>query len=160
MDNITTALPRDSTPFSHHGGPTGALLAHGFSGTPGELRPLAERLAKQGYSVEAPLLAGHGGSQDELAAVTWRDWVSSARQALDTLRARCATVVLVGFSMGGAITLYLVLQRRLCKTAVFSGKSRPMSRLCWPSAPVIAAIRVSRSSTKAALRSYWKNPSL
>jgi len=107
MDNITTALPRDSTPFSHHGGPTGALLAHGFSGTPGELRPLAERLAKQGYSVEAPLLAGHGGSQDELAAVTWRDWVSSARQALDTLRARCATVVLVGFSMGGAITLYL-----------------------------------------------------
>jgi len=54
----------------------------------------------------------------------------------------------------------LVLQRRLCKTAVFSGKSRPMSRLCWPSAPVIAAIRVSRSSTKAALRSYWKNPSL
>jgi len=55
---------------------------------------------------------------------------------------------------------HLVLQRRLCKTAVFSGKSRPMSRLCWPSAPVIAAIRVSRSSTKAALRSYWKNPSL
>jgi len=54
----------------------------------------------------------------------------------------------------------LVLQRRLCKTAVFSGKSRLMSRLCWPSAPVIAAIRVSRSSTKAALRSYWKNPSL
>jgi len=59
---------------------------------------------------------------------------------------------------GGA--MLLVLQRRLCKTAVFSGKSRPMSRLCWPSAPVIAAIRVSRSSTKAALRSYWKNPSL
>jgi len=80
---------------------------HGFSGTPGELRPLAERLARHGYSVEAPLLAGHGGSQDELAAVTWRDWVSSAQQALDALRTRCETVVLIGFSMGGAITLYL-----------------------------------------------------
>ncbi len=107
MDSITTTLPRDPTPFSHHGGPIGALLVHGFSGTPGELRPLAERLAEQGYSVEAPLLAGHGGSQDELAAVTWRDWVASARQALGALRARCETVVLVGFSMGGAITLYL-----------------------------------------------------
>jgi len=54
----------------------------------------------------------------------------------------------------------LVLQRRLCKTAVFSGKSRPMSRLCWPSAPIIAAIRVSTASTKAPLHGYWKNPSL
>ncbi len=107
MDSPTTALPRNPTPFSHHGGPLGALLIHGFSGTPGELRPLAERLAEQDYSVEAPLLAGHGGSQDELTAVTWRDWITSARQALDTLRARCETVVLVGFSMGGAITLYL-----------------------------------------------------
>ncbi len=107
MDSPMTALPRDPAPFSHHGGPIGALLVHGFSGTPGELRPLAERLAEHGYSVEAPLLAGHGGSQDELAAVTWRDWVASAQQALDTLRARCETVVLVGFSMGGAITLYL-----------------------------------------------------
>jgi len=68
----------------------------------------------------------------------------------------------LGLAKGAQLkaALELVLQRRLCKTAVFSGKSRPMSRLCWPSAPVIAAIRVSRSSTNAALRSYWKNPSL
>lgn len=107
MSQSAHALPRDPTPFSHHGGPVGALLVHGFSGTPGELRPLSERLAAEGYSVEAPLLAGHGGGQDELGAVTWRDWVTSARAALDALHARCHTVVLVGFSMGGAITLYM-----------------------------------------------------
>jgi esterase/lipase len=87
------------------------LLVHGFSGTPGELRPLAERLADQGYSVEAPLLAGHGGSQEELATVTWRDWVLSARTALEALRARCHTIAQVGFSMGGAITLYMAAHR-------------------------------------------------
>jgi len=73
----------------------------------------------------------------------------------ETFTGAFGTLTASGFAVAG-----LVLQRRLCKTAVFSGKSRPMSRLCWPSAPVIAAIRVSRSSTKAALRSYWKNPSL
>ena len=103
--NTPTRIERDPTPFSHRGGPMGVVLVHGFSGTPGELRPLAERLARLGYSVEAPLLAGHGGSQEELAAVTWRDWVASARRALEDLRGRCPTVALVGFSMGGAITL-------------------------------------------------------
>ncbi len=107
MSHTATSLPRDPTPFSHHDGPVGALLVHGFSGTPGELRPLAEHLAHQGYSVEAPLLAGHGGSQDELGVVTWQDWVASAERALDSLRTRCPSVVLVGFSMGGAITLYM-----------------------------------------------------
>jgi len=63
-------------------------------------------------------------------------------------------------SVLGQMAHALVLQRRLCKTAVFSGKSRPMARLCWPSAPIITAMRVSTSSTKAPLHSYWKNPSL
>ena len=111
MDQRPAALPRDPTPFSHHGGQVGVLLVHGFCGTPGELRPLAERLADQGYSVEAPLLAGHGGSQEELAAVTWRDWVLSARTALEALRARCHMIAQVGFSMGGAITLYMAAPR-------------------------------------------------
>ncbi len=92
---------------ARHEGTVGVLLVHGFAGTPAEFDPLAAHLAAQGYIVVAPLLAGHGGGPDALAATTWQDWVGSAQRPLDTLRARCQTVVLVGFSMGAAITLYL-----------------------------------------------------
>lgn len=88
------------------------------------MRLLAERLATAGYSVEAPLLAGHGGSQEELAAVTWREWVASAQAALDALRARCAIVVLAGFSMGGAVALYLAARQEVAGIVTMSALIR------------------------------------
>jgi len=98
---------RDATPFSFEGGSTGVLLIHGFSGVPGEMRGLGDYLAAHGYAVECPLLAGHGSTQEHLATTTWRDWMASAQEGLARLRARCTTVTIVGFSMGGAIALRL-----------------------------------------------------
>jgi carboxylesterase len=85
------------------------LCLHGITGTPFELRPLAEALGRMGCSVEAPLLAGHGGTLRALAATRWTDWLRSAEHALDALaaRARDRPVVLVGFSMGGLLALRL-----------------------------------------------------
>jgi carboxylesterase len=37
----------------------------------------------------------------------WTDWTRDAEQALSELRKRCSKVVVVGLSMGGAITLWL-----------------------------------------------------
>lgn len=69
--------------------------------------PLAESLAGEGYTVHVARLAGHGTSPEDLAATTWDDWVASAREAYRALRSRCASVALVGLSMGGAIALHL-----------------------------------------------------
>ncbi len=97
--------------FTFEGGPIGALLLHGFTGTPGEMRPLAESLHSQGYTVHAPLLAGHGGLPELLHNVPWQAWQRSAERGYDLLAARCQRVVVVGQSLGGALAT-LVVQRR------------------------------------------------
>lgn len=99
--------PEVVAPWWIGGGRRGALLLHGFAGTPPELRRLGERLAASGYRCHAPLLAGHGTSPEELGKTTWRDWVASARTALDALRAECESVAICGQSAGGTIALHL-----------------------------------------------------
>ncbi|TAK28671.1 MAG: alpha/beta fold hydrolase [Chloroflexota bacterium] len=88
-------------------GGVGCLLLHGFSGSPPELLPLAERLAAAGLAVLGPRLAGHGTRPEDLVHVTWQDWVASARGALAELRGDCGQVYVVGFSMGGTLALHL-----------------------------------------------------
>jgi carboxylesterase len=105
-----TDLPMDPAvvaPWRIGGGPRGALLLHGFAGTPPELRRLGERLAALGWRCEGPLLAGHGTTPEDLERTRWTDWVATARQALDRLRAECTTVAVAGQSAGGAIALHL-----------------------------------------------------
>src|SRR5579884_3819585 len=105
--HLRRTAPAAHATLSHHGGRVGVLLIHGFTGSPAEMATLAAALAARGYSVEAPLLAGHGADQETLAATSWRAWVASAEAALRELQGRCDAVALVGFSMGGAIALQL-----------------------------------------------------
>src|SRR6266700_5451169 len=80
-----------------------------MTGTPFEVRPVGETLGAIGYSVEAPLLAGHGGSLRDLAATQWPDWLASAEQSMDRLRRNVGDrpIAIVGFSMGGLLALRL-----------------------------------------------------
>jgi carboxylesterase len=93
------------------GGPTGVLLLHGLCGTPAELRYVANALARQGYTVHCPMLAGHGGSQSLLEASSWTDWYESAERALDELRESCDTVIVGGLSTGAILALLLAARR-------------------------------------------------
>jgi carboxylesterase len=85
------------------------LCLHGMTGTPFEVRPFAEAFGRAGFSVEAPMLAGHGATLEDLARTTWSDWLASAERALDALAARThgRPVALCGFSMGGLLALRL-----------------------------------------------------
>lgn len=94
-------------PFFWEAGPVGVLLLHGYTATTAEMRPLAKRLHDKGYTVAAPLLAGHGTQPADLNRVTWRDWVASAEIMYAQLAARCQRVFLGGESMGGVAALYL-----------------------------------------------------
>lgn len=70
------------------------------------MRGLAETFASAGFHVELPLLAGHGTSQEDLAAMRWRDWSSSVEAAYQRLTARVDSAIVVGLSMGGAMTVW------------------------------------------------------
>ncbi len=98
----------DKSPVSVAGDRRAVLCLHGITGTPWEVRPLAETFARLGCSVEAPTLAGHGGTLADLARTTWRDWLASAEAALSRLERQAAPpVAIAGFSMGGLLALRL-----------------------------------------------------
>ncbi|MGP8160953.1 MAG: alpha/beta hydrolase [Candidatus Dormibacteria bacterium] len=88
-------------------GRRGALLLHGFAGTPPELRQLGEELANAGWRCHGPLLAGHGTTPEDLARTRWEDWAASAEEALAALRSECDEVVVAGQSGGGSLALHL-----------------------------------------------------
>ena len=94
-------------PFAAQGGPDGVLVLHGFTGCPQSMRPLAEALAAAGHTVELPLLPGHGTAVEDLVPMRWDDWSGAAEAAFQALAARCDSVVVVGLSMGGALTCWL-----------------------------------------------------
>ena len=92
-------------------GVEGVLLLHGLTGSPWELRPLAEHLVAVGHSVAMPLLAGHGVSLEALARSRWQDWLASARAAMNWLEPQVERIHIVGLSMGGLLALLLAGQR-------------------------------------------------
>jgi carboxylesterase len=94
-------------PYSAEGGPAGVLVLHGFTGNPQSMRPLAEALAAAGFTVELPLLPGHGTAVEDMVPTRWDDWSGAAEAAFQALAARCDRVVVAGLSMGGTLTCWL-----------------------------------------------------
>lgn len=93
--------------ISHAGGKRGVLLLHGFGDTPQTLAPIAARLMADGWTVRAPLLAGHGRSLESFVRSKGSDWEATAREAWDELARGCDRVAIVGLSMGGALACTL-----------------------------------------------------
>jgi carboxylesterase len=100
-----------SEPFTADGGPVGAVLCHGFTGSPASMRPWGRHLADAGLSVRAPRLPGHGTRWQELNRTRWEDWYGELERAFDDLRSRCDAVFAMGLSMGGTLTLRLAEER-------------------------------------------------
>jgi len=99
-------LPGD--PFLWEGtNDTAILLLHGLTATPVEVRGLAERLHRHGYTVSAPMLPGHGTTVQELNRTPWQAWVDASEAAYRQLAGRYRRVFVGGESTGAAIALYL-----------------------------------------------------
>lgn len=114
MDALVTIEGAEPWSFPGAGerGEIGVVVVHGFTGNPIATRPLGQRLAGEGYSVEVPLLPGHGTSHRDLGRTRYADWFDAVLRAVEHLRRDCRTVVLVGHSMGGTISLDLASRRQ------------------------------------------------
>ncbi|MDP1828789.1 MAG: alpha/beta fold hydrolase [Archangium sp.] len=91
--------------------PVAALLLHGFTGSPWELRPVGEALAARGLHVVCPRLPGHGTTPEAMLWAGMREWLEAATAALESL-AGARRVVVIGLSMGGLLAMVLAARYR------------------------------------------------
>ncbi|TAN70841.1 MAG: alpha/beta fold hydrolase [Methylobacter sp.] len=89
----------------------GVLLIHGLLASPAELRAYAEYLVKQGYTVLAVRLKGHGTSPYALRDQSWEDWYGCVQRGFNILKVHCPRIFVAGFSTGGALALKLAAEQ-------------------------------------------------
>lgn len=97
----------EARPLFHEGGPAGALVVHGFTGSPATMRPVADAFVDAGFTVSLPRLPGHGTTIEDMLTTGWSDWSAEVERAYGELAARCDKVVVVGLSMGATLTCWL-----------------------------------------------------
>ncbi len=107
-------------PFLLFGGKKGALLIHGFTGSPSEMRLLGDHLHRENYTVMAPRLSGHGTTPEDMAGTCWQHWYSSVLDAYHLLAAYCDEIVVIGLSMGGLLALELAVNEIVSKIICLS----------------------------------------
>ena len=104
---VVDASPFDLRPRPGTGSGAAALCLHGLTGTPWEVRPIAEALVARGIRAVGPRVAGHEGGVRLLASTSRHAWLAGARSELQSLRREHDRVFLVGVSLGGLLSLRL-----------------------------------------------------
>lgn len=127
----------DVAPFDLPGrGAAAALCLHGLTGTPYEVRPLGEALARAGIRAFGPALPGHNETPERLARSSHGEWLDAARGHLRALRVRHERVFLVGLSMGGLLSLALAAEEPV-EAAVVVGTPLRLSRALGVLVPLV-----------------------
>jgi carboxylesterase len=130
---MQASSPRvDPSPFDLPGDGRGAALClHGLTGTPYEVRPVGEALARRGIGARGPALPGHNETPERLAQVTHTAWLEAARSHLRELRAASERVFVVGLSMGGLLALDLAAAEPVDGVIVIGTPLRLHHPLAW-----------------------------
>jgi carboxylesterase len=98
--------------FIERKGRSGVLLVHGLTGTPTEMKQFGKVIARKGFTVACPELAGHCESIEALTATKWQDWYHSIEVAFDALKEECEHVFIAGLSMGALIALLVAANKK------------------------------------------------
>ena len=88
------------------------VLIHGFTGNPAHFRPLGRELAELGFTVNAPLLPGHGTTLEGLRGARRTDWIDTTRDAVREVGDH-RRVHLIGLSMGGLLAILTATTERV-----------------------------------------------
>jgi len=89
------------------GGKHSALMIHGLTGSPFEMKYLAKKLNKAGFSVKGPCLEGHCTTLKNLSKTNWEDWYGSVRESFVEMKKSSDSVSVVGLCMGALLSLHL-----------------------------------------------------
>lgn len=89
------------------GNSIGILVIHGFGGSPLSIKPWADYLHSQGFTVAAPRLPGHGTRWQDLNRTEYKDWYDEVEKNFLELKKKSSHIFVAGFSSGGALALRL-----------------------------------------------------
>ena len=90
--------------------PFGVLILHGFTASLDCVREIEPPITALGLPSRMPVLRGHSAASPEaLRGVTWDDWVSDAKTALQDLLTEVEKAIVIGHSMGGLVALTLAV---------------------------------------------------
>lgn len=104
-------IMRGAEPFRMQGSTdVGFLLVHGFEDSPYTMRNIGELLHREGHTVIAPLLPGHGTNLKDFARTRYEHWLNAVLEIYLRERPRFRHFFLIGFSMGGNLCLNLATQ--------------------------------------------------
>jgi carboxylesterase len=129
----------DQNEFFFPGEGVSALLVHGLSGTPYEMRWLGEQLAAAGIRVRGVRLNGHAGSPEDLGASTYDNWYESVVQGLEDLRRYGDPNVVVGLSAGAVLAARLAVDQGEAIAGV--AMLAPAFFLSWTVTVALGAVR-------------------
>jgi len=107
-------------PFFIPGGNIGCLLVHGFTGSPKEMRMLAESLTQEKYTILGIRLVGHATDIEDMRHSTWRDWLASVEDGLNLLKGCTDQQIVMGLSMGGVLSLLAAARYDIKGVVTFS----------------------------------------
>ena len=127
--------------ISLDGGEHAVLLIHGLTGSPFELKYVAKRLNKAGFTVKGPCLAGHGTSIEELKKTSWQDWYRTVFTTFNEMKKEYTSVSVAGLCMGALFALFLAFEAQdevasialLSTTLSYDGWSLPWYKFLLPS---------------------------
>lgn len=106
---------------------TGVLFIHGFTGGTYEVQPLIKYVQSQtDWIIEVPTLPGHGVTLD-LGKSSAESWMMEAELAMRRLQKQATRIIVVGFSMGGLIALYLTLRYPVDRLVLLSTAAKYIS---------------------------------
>jgi carboxylesterase len=159
---VPTALPRRLP-----GTGDAVLVLHGFTGWPGEVAYLGDRLCEAGHAVSIPRLPGHGTNADDFMQSDWQDWLRAAVDAYLELAATASRVHVAGYSMGALLAIILAARVPVGRLALVAPGVKvknpllPLSpflalffrRIRWP--PVRPLGTVSPEDEEVLAREYW-----
>ena len=125
---VVGALPRRLGPEDT---PGAVLLVHGFIGTPNHFADLPEQIAAQGWRVEVLLLPGHGRSPREFDTLAPETLVTAVEEALRRLHDRYGPVVIIGHSMGGALSTIAAAETGLADGVILAAPYFGLTHRWW-----------------------------
>jgi carboxylesterase len=110
---------------------TGVLFLHGFSGGPYEVQPFINYIKdRTDWAVSIPTFSGHGEAEQlSMKGYKAEHWLMEAEAAYRRLTKQVDEVIVVGFSMGGVIAMYLAIRYKVKKLVLLSAAAKYVSPL-------------------------------